>query len=137
MKRMLILGALLAGVIVGAPQQVALAQDARAPAALQKEYDAFIAEFRAAMKANDASAVTKLTKFPFYWNEMRDAPYFEKSIYGKIFTPKTRRCLANAKGVYARDPSGTDTFTHFCGEQLFLFARTPQGFRFSEVGAND
>ncbi len=137
MKRLLILGALLAGALAGTPMPAALAQDSRAPAALQKEYDGFIAEFRAAMKANDASAVTKLTKFPFYWNEMRDAAYFEKSIYAKVFTSKTRRCLANAKGVYARDPTGSDTFTHFCGEQLFLFAKTPQGFRFSEVGVND
>lgn len=137
MKRFLILAVLLAAAAAGAPMQTAHAQDARAPAGLQKEYDGFIADFRAALKANDASAVTRLTKFPFYWNEMRDAAYFEKNLYSQIFKTKVRRCLANAKGIYDRSPSGRESFTHFCGEQLFYFAKTPEGFRFIEVGVND
>jgi len=128
---------LLVTAIFAAPLHIARAQDAKAPAALQKEYDGFIADFRLTVKANNAAAVSRLTKFPFYWNGTRDAASFEKNIYGRIFTPKIRRCLANAKGVYARDPSGADTFTHFCSKELFLFTRTPQGFRFSEVGTND
>jgi hypothetical protein len=120
----------------GLTPAAAQAQD-RAPAQVQKEYDVFIAGFRAALKANDRAAVTAMTRFPFYWNEMKDAVYFEKNLYGKVFTPKVRNCLARARGYYTRDPQGTDTFTHICGESLFLFSRTPEGFRFIEEGVND
>ncbi len=122
--------------LCGLAPAAAQAQD-RAPVPIQKEYDVFIAGFRAALKANDRAAVTARTRFPFYWNEMRDAAYFEKNLYPRIFTPKVRNCLARARGVYARDPQGMDTFTHFCGDALFLFARTPEGFRFIEEGVND
>jgi hypothetical protein len=122
--------------VCGLAPATAQAQD-RAPAQVQKEYNVFIASFRAALKANDRAAVTAMTRFPFPWNEMRDAVYFEKNVYAKIFTPKVRNCLARAKGFYNRDPEGAETFTHFCGESLYLFARTPDGFRFAEEGVND
>lgn len=109
----------------------------RVPAGLQKEYDQFITVFRAALKANDSAAVTAMTKFPFHWNEMRDAAYFRQTIYAKIFTPRIRKCLARGKGVHDRNPEGGDNFTLFCGEDLFLFTRTPEGFRFVETGMND
>lgn len=115
----------------------AFAQNDRASAAVQRDYDAFIVTFRAALKANDAAKVTELTQFPFYAGEMRDAGYFRTSLYAKIFTPRIRTCLARAKAVYARAPDGSETFTAFCGEDLFLFTRTKEGFRFTETGVND
>lgn len=109
----------------------------RAPADVQMDYDRFILKFRAALKANDGAAVAELTQFPFYWNEMRDAAYFRKNVYGKIFTANARGCVARGKGVYGRAPDGHDNFSVFCGKDLFLFTKTPGGFRFAEVGAND
>lgn len=137
MKRYRLLACLLGAIAIGAMASAAQAQPARVPADIQKDYDQFIARFRDALKANDGNAVTELTKFPFYWNEMRDAAYFRKNIYGRIFTPKVRSCLARGKGVYDRSPQGEDNFTLFCGQELFLFTRTPGGFRFAETGAND
>lgn len=126
---------------IGAPpahaQAKTTARTDRAPADIQKDYDAFIARFRLALKANDADAVTQMTKLPFYWGEMRDAAEFRKNLYGKIFTASIRKCLARGKGAYSRAPNGEDSFTLFCGEDLFLFTRTPDGFRFAEVGVND
>jgi hypothetical protein len=115
----------------------AQAQTAKVPADLQKDYDQFITKFRAALKANDAGAVTEMTKFPFYSGEMRDAAYFRKNIYSAIFPAKIRKCLARGKGVYSHAPNGEDSFTLFCGEDLFLFTQTPEGFRFAEAGVND
>jgi len=68
---------------------------------------------------------------------MRDAAEFRKNIYGEIFTAKIRACIARGKGDYDRDQEGHDNFAIFCGEELFLFTRTAEGFRFSEVDAND
>lgn len=133
-----LLGAfLLTPLAIAAATFPAQAQSAKVAADLQKDYDQFIAKFRVALKANDADAVTQMTKFPFYSGEMRDAAYFRKNLYAKIFTAKTRNCLARGKGVYDRAPNGEDNFTLFCGENLFLFTKTPEGFRFAEGGVND
>ncbi len=137
MKNYRTLAFLLGAVVIGSVMSTAQAQRTRVPADIQKDYDQFIAKFRDALKANNAAAVTEMTKFPFYWNEMRDADYFRKNIYGKVFTAKVRNCIARGKGVYDRSPQGNDNFTIFCGEELFLFTRTPNGFRFEEGGVND
>jgi hypothetical protein len=130
-------GAFLLGFLaLGAAISSAKAQDPRAPSDIQRDYDQFIVKFRVALKANDAAAVTEMTKFPFYWDQMRDAVYFRQNLYGKIFTTRIRNCLARARGVYARAPNGEENFTLFCGEDLFLFTRTPAGFRFAETGSS-
>lgn len=135
MKTLRLFALIIGAVVAGMSAVPAHAQ--RAPADIQKDYDLFIARFRGALKANDAAAITAMTRMPFYWGEMRDAAYFQKNLYGKIFTPKVRSCLARGKGVYARNPQGEADYTLFCGEALFLFTRTPDGFRFIEEGVND
>lgn len=135
MKNYRTLAFFLGALAFGAATSVAQAQ--RAPADIQKDYDSFITKFRVALKANDAAAVTGMTKFPFYAGEMRDAAYFRANLYGKIFTPKVRTCLQRAKAVYDRAPDGSENFTAFCGEELYLFTRTKDGFRFAEAGVND
>ena len=98
MKRYQPLACLLGALAISATIFPAQAQNARAPVEIQKDYDQFIVKFRDALKANDGNAVTDMTAFPFYWNDMRDAAYFRKNLYGKIFTPKVRDCLARGKG---------------------------------------
>ena len=129
--------ALFFGAVVIASTSAAYAQDKPAPAAVQKDYDQFIGKFRDALKKNDAAAVTGMTRFPYYWDEMRDAAYFQKNLYSKIFTPKVRTCLARGKGFYDQAPDGSESFSVFCGEEIYLFTKTPDGFRFAETGVND
>jgi hypothetical protein len=136
-KRFRVFAFFLGAVVIGAASATALADPARAPANVQRDYDQFIARFRGALKANDSAAVTAMTKFPFYWNESQDAAAFRTGVYGKIFTAKVRDCLGRGKGVYDRDPDGHDNFTIFCGQELYVFTRTADGFRFAEVGDND
>jgi hypothetical protein len=113
------------------------AQTGAAPKQIQQEFDAFITGFRAALKANDSAAVTGMTHYNYPWRDQFDAASFQKTLYPKIFTPRVRTCLAKGKAIYHRSSEGHDNMTMFCGEQLFVFVRTPGGFRFSEVGAND
>ena len=129
----LLLGAVALVVATSATQ----AKEARAPADVQASFDKFIADFRKALKANDAEAVTRMTGFPFHFADKPDAEFFRKTGYAKIFTPKVRGCIARAKGVYDRDDNGGHGFSVFCGETIYFFTKTPDGFRFTDIGAND
>lgn len=110
----------------------------KAPPELQKEFDVFIAKFRAALKANDSAAVAGMTKLPFeHDSSVRDAAQFRAKTYKEDFTAKNRACLQRSKPVYDRAPNNTDYYSIFCGELIFLFAKTPDGFRFTDIGMND
>ena len=106
--------------------------------ALQQEFDAFIAKFRAALKANDAAAVAGMTKLPYEADtSIRDAAQFRAKIYAPSFTAKKRACLQRAKPVYDRDQQNNDNYFIFCGNDIFVFTRTPAGFLFTDIGVND
>lgn len=110
------------------------------PPAVQKEFDAFLAKFRAALKANDSAAVASMTRLPL--ESTRDAPSrnaaeFRSKAYPMIFTARTRACLQRTKPEYDRDPDKNDNYMIFCGEEIYVFTRTPAGFRFVEIGVND
>jgi len=134
-------GAALAGLVLLAVGQHAAAQStgtAKPPAGLQQEFDGFIARFRAALKANDAAAVTEMTRLPFFHNHaMVDAAQFRAKAYPTYFTASARRCLQRSKAVYDRDGESNDTYLVFCGERIFVFTRTPAGFLFTDVGVDD
>jgi len=103
--------------------------------ALQKEFDGFIAKFRAALKANDADAVATMTRLPF--DDARDAAQFRSKIYAANFNAKNRTCLQRGKATYDRDGENNDNYFIFCGSHIFTFTKTPAGFLFTEIGEND
>ncbi|MBX3512077.1 MAG: hypothetical protein KIT15_03535 [Xanthobacteraceae bacterium] len=105
--------------------------------ALQKEFEAFIAKFRAALKANDASAIAEMTKFPFGADPSVDAAQFRAKTYRSIFNAKIRTCIQRGKGVYSRDDYKNESYFIFCDDDIFVFTKTPAGFLFTEVGVND
>jgi hypothetical protein len=116
----------------------AFAQAPKKPSpAVQKEFEVFIGKFRAALKANDSAAVAGMTRFPFYDRNVRDAAEFRAKAYPRDFPAKVRACIQRSKAVYDRDPQNTDYYSIFCGEEIFLFTRTPDGFLFTEIGMND
>jgi hypothetical protein len=106
--------------------------------ALQKEFDGFIAKFRAALKANDSAAVAGMTRLPFEHNgTIRDPAQFRAKIYPRIFTAKNRACIQRSRAVYERDGENNDSYFIFCGELIFVFTRTPTSFLFTDLGVND
>jgi hypothetical protein len=143
----LVLAAALSGIVLHLPpvHSPAFAQAAKKPPKdpvaspeLKKEFDAFIAKFRAALKANDAAAVAGMTKLPFMENaEIGNAAQFRERIYKNDLAAKERACIQRKKAVYARDGRGSDTFSIFCGETIFTFTRTASGFLFTDIGMND
>ena len=123
-----------------APAFAQAPKNAVAPPALQKEFDGFIAKFRAALKANDSAAVAVavMTQLPFMKdNSIRDAAQFRDKIYKREFTAKTRACVQRGKAVYDRDGLNNDYYVIFCGDDIFVFTKTPKGFLFTEIGMND
>jgi hypothetical protein len=113
-------------------------KQAVASPALQKEFNDFIAKFRAALKANDAAAIAGMTKLPYEADtSIRDAAQFRAKIYQPDFTAKNRACLQRAKAVYDRDQLNNDNYFIFCGELIFVFTRTPAGFLFRDIGMSD
>ena len=122
----------LAPAVAQAPKQ------AVASPALQKEFDGFIEKFRAALKANDSAAVASMTKLPFMNDKaIRDAAQFRAKTYPTSFTAKNRACIQRGKAVYDRDQENNDNYFVFCGDTIFVFTKTPAGFLFTDIGAND
>jgi hypothetical protein len=116
----------------------AQAQNSLVPAGLRQEFDSFLAKFREALKANDAVAVAGMTRLPFMGDPASgDTVKFSSKIYPGLFSTKVRRCLARSKPAYDRDQQGNDNFHIVCGEEIFYFTKSPQGFLFAEVGMND
>ena len=106
--------------------------------AVQKEFDGFIAKFRAALKAHDSAAVAGMTRLPFMNNgSIRDAAQFHEKVYKRDFTAKNRACIQRGKAVYDRDGENNDNYVIFCGQDSFVFTRTAAGFLLTEVGVND
>ena len=114
------------------------AKNAVASPAVQKEFDGFIGKFRAALKANDSAAVAGMTRLPFMNDSaIRDAAQFRAKTYTTIFTAKTRACIQRGKAVYDRDDYKNDNYFVFCGDDIFVFTKTPAGFLFTDISAND
>jgi hypothetical protein len=123
---------------VAAPQSAVARKEAVASPEVQKEFATFIEKFRAALKANDVTAVTGLTKLPFLSHtDEYDAAAFQAKVYKKEFTSKTRACIQRSKAVYNRSPDNSESYFIFCGDEIFVFTRTPAGFLLAEIGVND
>ena len=130
---------MIAAAVVIAVPALAQAPKKAAPApAVQQEFDGFIEKFRAALKTNDSVAVAGMTRLPFMNDSaIRDAAQFRAKTYATSFTAKNRACIQRSKAVYDRDQENHDNYVVTCGDVIFVFTRTPAGFLFTDVGAND
>lgn len=121
-----------------APAAVAAPKEAVASPEVQKEFATFIEKFRAAVKADDSKAVLGLTKLPFMSHtDEYDATAFQAKVYKKEFNAKNRACIQRSKTVYDRSPDNSESYSIFCGNEIFSFTKTSTGFLFTEIGAND
>lgn len=118
-----------------APALARASRPSAPPAAVKAEFDAFLTKFRAALKANDASAVAGMTRLPFMGEA--DNAKFRAREYPKLFDARARACLQRAKAVHDVDGENNPVVSMFCGPTIYVFTRTPAGFRFTDVGADD
>ncbi|MDF2118162.1 hypothetical protein PY365_21540 [Roseiarcaceae bacterium H3SJ34-1] len=121
-----------------APAFAAAPKKAVASPEVQKEFEGFITKFRVAVKANDPAAVATMTRLPFMAEDsVRDAAQFRAKIYATSFTAKKRSCLLRSKAIYDRDGNNNDSYAIFCGDDIFVFTKTPSGFLFTDISVND
>jgi len=97
-------------------------------------FAAFWLQFKTAVAKDDKHAIAEMTKFPFpYGTKHLSKAEFIKEC-GKLFDKKTRRCFPTAKPVKEDD---RDSYSVFCGEDIFVFEKVNGEYRFSDIGMND
>lgn len=90
------------------------------------------------MRANDAAAVAALSELrPAFALSTRDPPQVRSKAYAELFPAKVRACVQRGKAVYDRTPSGIESYSIFCGQSIFVFARQPAGFLLTDIGVDD
>jgi hypothetical protein len=79
-----------------------------------------------------------MSRLPFMNSDsIRDAAQFHDKVYKPELTAKNRGCIQRGKAIYDRDGENNDYYVIFCGQDSFVFTKTPAGFFFTEVGVND
>jgi hypothetical protein len=103
-------------------------------AAEARSFAEFWVQFKTAVAKDDKEAIAEMTKFPFpYGTKHLSKAEFIKEC-GKLYDQKTRRCFAKAKPVKEDD---RDSYSVFCGEEIFVFEKVNGEYRFSDIGMND
>lgn len=131
----LVIAAVLASL---APALAQAPGKAVASTAVQKEFEDFIAKFRAALKANDPATVAAMTKLPYMGDaSIADAAQFRAKVWPSDFNAKNRACLQRTKPVYDRDGARNEVYAIACGGSIFTFTRTSAGFQLTDVDIAD
>ena len=135
------LGVVLGVFAVGFPAQqdgsrtLAFAPAVAAPAAVPPataDFDAFWRAFSQAVRRGDAKAIRAMTRFPFMiGGEDVRADRFDL-LWSTLFGKPIRECLATARPM-----ADQDLMEAFCGGSIYIFSRDADGWRFSEIGADD
>jgi hypothetical protein len=94
----------------------------------------FWVQFKTAVAKDDKEAIAEMTKLPFPtgskpWSK---AEFIKEC--GKLFDQKTRRCFSKAKPIKEED---RDSYSVFCGEEIFVFSKVNGEYRFTDIGMND
>jgi len=93
----------------------------------------FWTQFKAAVAAKDKEAIAGMTKFPYNYREQLTRADFIKQ-FDVIFNAKVRKCFQSAK---PEKETNRESYTVFCGEDIFTFAKENGAYRFTDVGVND
>jgi hypothetical protein len=94
-------------------------------------FAAFWTQFKAAVVKGDKEAIAGMTRLPFY-GKMAKAAFMKEC--DELFPAEVRRCFRNAKPV---KEDNRDSYSVFCGETIFSFAKGKDGYQFTDVGVND
>ena len=100
-------------------------------------FAAFWTQFKAAVAKKDKDAVAAMTKFPVEIGEnMTKAAFLKK--YPEFFGQDVQKCFAKKKPV--KDdaaPGGRESYSLFCGEEIFIFEKVDGTYLFTGIGVND
>ena len=108
-----------------------VALQAEEPPARPESFATFWAAFKSAVAKNDKETVAAATKLPFMGQQAKAA--FLKN-YPSYFSPEVRKCFATAKPA---KQDGRDSFTVFCGEEIFSFEKVNGAYKFTSIDMND
>ena len=99
-----------------------------------RSFAAFWVQFKAAVTKNDKEAIAELTKIPFPYGEkqLSKAEFIKEC--AELFNQKTGKCFSKAKPV---KDDGRDSYSVFCGEEIFSFEKVNGEYRFTDIGMND
>ena len=93
----------------------------------------FWTQFKAAVANKNKEAIAGMTKFPFNYHDQLTRADFMKQ-FDVIFNAKVRKCFRSAK---PEKDTNRESYTVFCGEDIFTFAKEGGEYRFTDVGVND
>ena len=122
-----LLRSILTSLMLGAVASQAQSQ----PAKSTETFASFWTQFKAAVGRNDKEAVASMTRFPFYLEEQLTRDEFIKK-YRHIFNRRIQRCFAKEKPVKDRQ-----SYSVFCGNEIYAFEKVDGKYKFTEIGAND
>jgi hypothetical protein len=93
----------------------------------------FWTQFKAAVAKKDKEAIAGMTKFPFnYGKKMIRADFIKQ--FDVIFSAKVRKCFQGAK---PEKSTNRESYTVFCGEDIFTFTKDNGEYRLTDVDVND
>jgi hypothetical protein len=93
----------------------------------------FWTQFKAAVATKNKEAIAGMTKFPFNYREKMTRADFMKQ-FDVIFNAKVRKCFQNEKPT---KDTNRESYTVFCGEDIFTFTRENGEYRFTDIDVND
>ena len=103
------------------------------PKAEAGSFALFWTQFKAAVANKDKEATAGMTKFPFNYGEKMTKADFIKQ-FDVIFNAKVRKCFQRAKPM---KDTNRESYTVFCGEEIFTFTKDSGGYRLTDVDMND
>jgi hypothetical protein len=93
----------------------------------------FWTQFKAAVANKDKDAIAGMTKFPFnYGKKMSRADFIKQ--FDEIFNAKVRKCFQAAKPT---KDTNRESYTVFCGEDIFTFTKENGEYRLTDLDLND
>jgi hypothetical protein len=98
-----------------------------------QSFATFWTQFKTAVANKNKEAIAGMTKFPFNYREQLTRADFIKQ-FDVIFNGKVRKCFQSAK---PEKETNRESYTVFCGEDIFTFAKENGAYRFTDVGVND
>jgi hypothetical protein len=105
-------------------------------AASDDGFKTFWEQFTSAVIKSDQAAVSRMVKYPIYYDGQRQITDFPV-IWKGSFKPSQRTCLTKQKAVKDTDPQGTVTYSAFCGQLIYVFGKDGDSWKLTDFGSND